>query len=79
VEAWAEWTSNRLRTKKARTRPGLLGKLTPHDIMMLSGRSCRVSSNYPNSKLGEFEIVREVHDIQGGNGADASFRFLTIN
>src|SRR6266496_2179432 len=44
-----------------------------------SGRSCRVSSNYPNSKLGEFEIVREVHDIQGGNGADASFRFLTIN
>jgi hypothetical protein len=43
------------------------------------GRSCRVSSNYPNSKLGEFEIVPEVHDIQGGNGADASFRFLTIN
>ncbi len=37
------------------------------------------SSNYPNNKLGEFEIVREVHDIQGGNGADASFRFLTIN
>jgi hypothetical protein len=29
--------------------------------------------------LGEFEIVREVHDIQGGNGVDASFRFLTIN
>jgi hypothetical protein len=42
-----------------------------------SGRSCQVSSNY--SKLGEFEIVRDVHDIQGGNGADASFRFLTIN
>jgi hypothetical protein len=32
------------------------------------------SSNYPNNKLGEFEMVREVHDIQGGNGADASFR-----
>jgi hypothetical protein len=49
-----------------------------HDSALRTPR-CRVSSNYPNSKLGEFEIVREVHDIQGGNGADASFRFLTIN
>ena len=42
--AWAAWISNRLRTTKARARPGLLGKLAPSTARLKRNDACRFSS-----------------------------------
>ena len=42
--AWAAWTSNRLRTEKARAHPGLLGKLTLSTAGLKRNDACRFSS-----------------------------------
>ena len=42
--ASAAWTSNRLRTAKARARPGLLGKLTLPTAGLKRSDACRFSS-----------------------------------
>ena len=41
---WAAWTSNRLRTAKARARPRLLGKLTLPTAGLKRSDACRFSS-----------------------------------
>ena len=43
MEVWAGWTSDRLRTTKARARPGLFGKLTPSTARLKRNDACSFS------------------------------------